>query len=529
MSINPKPQSSLFTFILLLLLTSAAYSSPNHPGSDEESDDLDQLLAVDEQLQQDLPLQHQQSEAETVSRAQRIVLELSGDNARRVVGGNEFVMVLGYAPWCARSADLMPKFSEAATALKEIGSPVVMAKMDGDRYGKVASEMEIKGFPTLLLFVNGTSKAYTGGFSAEEIVIWVQKKTGAPIVTVNTVDEAQRFLKKYHTFVVALFNKFEGSEYNEFVKAAKSDDEIQFVETSDSEVAKLLFPEFKTSDVFIGMVKTEAERYTSYAGSYKMENILEFLSKNKFPLITKLSESNTAWVYSSPVKLQVMIFAKADDFQNMAQPLENFARRFKSKLMFIYIDITNENLAMPFLTLFGIEHANKTVVAAFDNKLNSKYLLESDPSPTNIEDFCSGLADGTIPQYYRSEPVPDNENASIVTVVGKTFDELVLNSQENVLLEVHTPWCVNCEAMSKQVVKLAKHFKGFENLVFARIDASTNEHAKLQVNDYPTILLYKSGEKEKPLKISTKLSAKDMAVFINEELKPRGGSAKDEL
>ena len=31
--------------------------------------------------------------------------------------------------------------------------------------------------------------------------------------------------------------------------------------------------------------------------------------------------------------------------------------------MFIYIDITNENLAMPFLTLFGIEHANKTVVS----------------------------------------------------------------------------------------------------------------------------------------------------------------------
>ena len=27
-----------------------------------------------------------------------------------------------------------------------------------------------------------------------------------------------------------------------------------------------------------------------------------------------------------------MIFAKADDFQNMAQPLEDFARKFKSKV-----------------------------------------------------------------------------------------------------------------------------------------------------------------------------------------------------
>ncbi|XP_013622151.1 PREDICTED: protein disulfide isomerase-like 1-5 [Brassica oleracea var. oleracea] len=260
-----------------------------------------------------------------------------------------------------------------------------------------------------------------------------------------------------------------------------------------------------------------------------MEKLLEFLGNNKFPLITRLTESNTVWVYSSPVKLQVMIFSKADVFQNLAQSLEDLARKFKSKLMLIYVDITNENLAMPFLTLFGIDHANKTVVAAFDNNLNSKYLLESDPSPSNIEEFCSGLADGTVSHYYRSEPVPDNENASIVTVVGKTFDELVLNSHENVLLEVHTPWCVNCEAMSKQVLKLAKHFKGFKNLVFARIDASVNEHAKLQVDDFPTILLYKSGEKEKPLKLSTKHSAKDMAVFINEELKPKDGSARDEL
>ena len=40
-------------------------------------------------------------------------------------------------------------------------------------------------------------------------------------------------------------------------------------------------------------------------GSYKMEKILEFLGKNKFPLIKKSSESNTAWVYSTPIKLQV--------------------------------------------------------------------------------------------------------------------------------------------------------------------------------------------------------------------------------
>ncbi|KAF3517435.1 hypothetical protein DY000_02058945 [Brassica cretica] len=37
-----------------------------------------------------------------------------------------------------------------------------------------------------------------------------------------------------------------------------------------------------------------------------MEKILEFLG-NKFPLITKLNESDTAWVNSSPVKLQFFL------------------------------------------------------------------------------------------------------------------------------------------------------------------------------------------------------------------------------
>lgn len=46
---------------------------------------------------------------------------------------------------------------------------------------------------------------------------------------------------------------------------------------------------------------------------------------------------------------------------------------------------------------------------------------------------------------------------------------------------MHTPWCLNCQAMRKQVEKLSKHFKGFESLVFARIDAAANEHPKLKV------------------------------------------------
>nr|POE58416.1 protein disulfide isomerase-like 1-6 [Quercus suber] len=227
-------------------------SPPQNANDEEDLEGLEELIALEEeeerQEQQEGSHSVRSSEAEVLTNAQRIVLELNNDNTKRAIDGNEFVLILGYAFWCARSAELMPQFAEAATSLKELGSPLLMAKLDADQHTKAASTLGIKVFPTSLLFVNGTSQAYTGGLQA-------------------SVAEADEFLKKYHTFVIGLFEKFEGPDYDEFVKAAISDNKIQFVETSNIDVATVLFPDIKDTKHFLGIVKSEPERYTPY-GEY---------------------------------------------------------------------------------------------------------------------------------------------------------------------------------------------------------------------------------------------------------------------
>ncbi|KAA8541790.1 hypothetical protein F0562_022942 [Nyssa sinensis] len=526
---------TLTLFILLsFFVTIITSDSTNFDNDDDDLEGMEELMALDEeegfQEQQQEGTHHAKpSEAEVLSKAQRIVLELNNDNTKRVIDGNEFVLVLGYAPWCARSAELMPQFAEAATELKELGSPLLMAKLDAERYPKVASNLGIKGFPTLLLFVNGSSQAYTGGFTSQEIVIWARKKTGVPVIRIKSVTKAKEFLKKHSMFTVGLFEKFEGSEYEEFVKAATSDNEIQFVETTDIDVAHVLFPDTKPNNLFLGLVKSEPEKYTTYESTFRKDKILQFLDYNKFPLVTVVTELNSVRVYSSPIKIQVYVFAGADDFKNLLGPLQDVARKFKSELMFLYVDIRDDNLAKPFLTLLGLEESEDTVVAAFDNRISSKYLLESDPIPSKIEEFCLGLLHGTLAPYYKSQPIPDDKESSIQTIVGKTFEDLVLSSSKNILLEVHTPWCINCEATSKQIEKLAKHFKGLDNLIFARIDASANEHPKLQIDDYPTLLFYPADDKSNPIKFPTKSSLKDLAALINKNLKAQDHTTKDEL
>lgn len=59
-------------------------------------------------------------------------------------------------------------------------------------------------------------------------------------------------------------NFSQGHDYEEFIKAATIDNEIQFVEVSSSAVAKILFPNINAKDNFIGIVKSEPEKYTAY-------------------------------------------------------------------------------------------------------------------------------------------------------------------------------------------------------------------------------------------------------------------------
>ena len=66
-------------------------------------------------------------------------------------------------------------------------------------------------------------------------------------------------------FTISIF--WQGAEHEEFVKAATSDNEVQFVETSDTSVAKDLFPGITSEEKFVGLVKSEPEKFEKF-GKY---------------------------------------------------------------------------------------------------------------------------------------------------------------------------------------------------------------------------------------------------------------------
>ena len=152
---------AVVALVAALLAVSAFAAAKLDLDEVDDSEVLEALLAVDDEEDVAAPPEDGGG-AEAVRRTQSMVLVLDNDNARRAVEEHAELLLLGYAPWCERSAQLMPRFAEAAAALRAMGSAVAFAKLDGERFPKAAAAVGVSGFPTVLLFVNGTEHTYSG-------------------------------------------------------------------------------------------------------------------------------------------------------------------------------------------------------------------------------------------------------------------------------------------------------------------------------------------------------------------------------
>uniref|UniRef100_J3LDP6 Thioredoxin domain-containing protein n=1 Tax=Oryza brachyantha TaxID=4533 RepID=J3LDP6_ORYBR len=94
-----------------------------------------------------------------------------------------------YAPWCGHCKRLAPQLDEAAPVLAGLGTPIIIAKVNADKYKKLGSKYGVDGFPTLMLFDHGTPTEYTGSRKAD-LLVENLKKIVAPDVSVLESDSA---------------------------------------------------------------------------------------------------------------------------------------------------------------------------------------------------------------------------------------------------------------------------------------------------------------------------------------------------
>merc|ERR1712066_1113083 len=156
------------------------------------------------------------------------VLVLTNDNFQEVITENEYVLVEFYAPWCGHCKALAPEYAKAAGILAEKDSPIKLGKVDATEEGPLAEKFEVRGYPTLKFFKNGKPMEYNGGRTADTIITWVEKKTGPPAVTLDSVDAAKKFIEDNEIAIVGFFADMESDAAKAFKEVAGANDDHKF-------------------------------------------------------------------------------------------------------------------------------------------------------------------------------------------------------------------------------------------------------------------------------------------------------------
>lgn len=78
----------------------------------------------------------------------------------------------------------------------------------------------------------------------------------------------------------------------------------------------------------------------------------------------------------------------------------------------------------------------------------------------NFEAFLTQLQAGELEPYLKSEPIPA-QDGPVTVAVAKNFDEVVTNTEKDVLIEFYAPWCGHCKKLAPTYDELGEAVSHF--------------------------------------------------------------------
>jgi len=457
------------------------------------------------------------------------VIELTDSGFDSELENHETSLVMFYAPWCGHCKRLKPEFDKASKDLLGNDPPVTLAKIDCTEDGKeTCNRFEVRGYPTLKIFRGGElSQDYNGPREASGIVKYMRSQVGPASKECKSDEDLTKILGKAKEVVIvgALESN---SDMDTFQKVANK------LRESHSFAHSSAVSDVRKAGIVLHRPKHLQSKFEDpalkYDGEMTSAAIVAWIKDNYHGLCGHRNFDNTGDFQGSVVTA----YYDVDYAKNVKGT--NYWRNRVMKIAKDFNDLTfavaNKHDFAQELGEYGLDGKigeDKPIVAAKTGD-GKKYVMEADFSMDNLKSFLQDLKAGKLEAYLKSEPVPEPNDAGVKVAVGKNFDELVTNSEKDVLIEFYAPWCGHCKKLAPVYDEVGEKMAA-EDVEIVKMDATANDvPSAFEVRGFPTIFWIAKGAK--PVSYNGGREADDFVKYIAQhatnELKgfDRNGKAK---
>ena len=245
--------------------------------------------------------------------------------------------------------------------------------------------------------------------------------------------------------------------------------------------------------------------------------IEKFASVKSIPLIGEVGPETYAGYMATGIPLAYIFAETPEERESLAKDLKEIAEKHRGAVSFATIDAKafgahagNLNLKADQWPAFAIQDTVNNKKFPFDQ--------ESKITADVIDKFVQDFVDGKVEPSIKSEPIPEKQEGPVQIIVAKNYDAIVLDDAKDVLVEFYAPWCGHCKALAPKYDILAGLYaeqKFDDKVTIAKVDATANDVPD-EVQGFPTIKLYKAGDKTNPITYSGSRSIEDLIKFVEE-------------
>ncbi|KAJ8272758.1 hypothetical protein GJAV_G00093090 [Gymnothorax javanicus] len=463
---------------------------------------------------------------------------LTKDNFDDVVNNADIILVEFYAPWCGHCKKLAPEYEKAAKELSARTPPIPLAKVDATVESDIATRFEVSGYPTLKIFRKGKPYEYNGPREKYGIVDYMTEQAGPPSKLVQSLKQAQEFIKDGDDVIIfGIFSSDQDAAYEVYQEACNVlREDFNFRHSFNPDVAKL----FKATPGQVVMMHPEKFQSKYEANSHSLtigdstspSEVQEFFAEHATPLVGHRKQSNDAKRYKGR---PLVVVYYGVDFSFDYRVATQF---WRSKVLEVAKDfpeytfaIADEEDYAEELKSLGLSESGEEVNVGIFGEGGKKFAMEPEEFDSDVlREFVLAFKKGKVKPIIKSQPVPKSNKGPVKVVVGKTFEDIVMDPKKDVLIEFYAPWCGHCKKLEPDYLALGKKYKHEKNLVIAKMDATVNDvpHDGYKVEGFPTIYFATTKNKQNPIKFEG--GQRDLEV-LSEFLEKHASklSPKDEL